>query len=113
MNWKWVGAGVLVLTLAGSVWLNLTLREQVGALTERAQATERILEWERERSERFRGQLLAVQQEYEPVRREVQNAVQKNPEWAAGRVPGAVVDSLCNKGNCASTSGREVPTSTD
>lgn len=112
-GWKWVGAGVLVLILAGSIWLNLTFQKQIGALTERAEATGKILEWERERSERFRNQALAVSQEYQQVREDERRAVQENPEWAREPVPSAVVDSLCRKGNCTGNSGREVPAPTD
>lgn len=110
--WKWVGAGALVLILAGSIWLNLTLQKQIGALTERAEATENMLEWERNRSERFRSQVLAVSQEYQSVREEERRAVQENPEWAREPVPSAVVDSLCRKGNCTGER-RELPTPGD
>jgi len=112
MKWTWVGAGVLALILAGSIWLNLTLQKQVGALTERAEATDKLLKWERERSARFREQALAVSQEYQPVREEERRAVQENPEWASTPVPGAIADSLCRKGNCAER-GRTVPASGD
>ena len=95
-----LGAGVLALILAGSIWLNLTLQKKVGALTERAEATEKILAWERERAERFRNQVQQVQREYAPVRIEVEHALRENPDWAVQPVPGRVVDSLCRKGDC-------------
>lgn len=91
---------VLAAVITAGGWFILRQQTQLGALTERAKATEQLLTWERERSERFRRQVQLVQQEYTPVREEMQNALKENTEWADSNVPSAVYDSLCRKGNC-------------
>lgn len=91
---------VAALVIGAGGWFILKQQTRLGALTERAEATEQLLTWERERSERFRRQVQAVQQEYIPVIEELQNALKENTEWADSHVPGAVYDSLCRKGNC-------------
>jgi len=100
------------LLLGAGGWFILNQQARLGALTERVQATDQLLVWERERADRFRAQVQAVQREFSPVREAVQNAVQANPEWSTSPVPSAVRDSLCIKGNCAGT-GSTVPASKD
>lgn len=91
---------VLTAVIVAGGWFILRQQSQLGALTERTKAAEQLLTWERERSERFRQQVQLVQQEYTPVREEMQNALKENTEWADSNVPSAVYDSLCHKGNC-------------
>ena len=42
-------------------------------------------------------------------KRLLRNALKENAEWAAGRVPKSVADSLCKRGLCASGSPTAVP----
>lgn len=106
-------AMVTVLVILAGGWFILRQQAKIGALVERTVATEQLLLWERERSARFRSQVQAVQQEYFPVRTEVQNANTTNIEWSGAPVPSAVLDSLCRKGDCATVGGGAVPPSQD
>lgn len=42
-------------------------------------------------------------------KRLLRNALKENAEWAAGRVPKSVADSLCKRGLCASQPAPAVP----
>lgn len=91
---------VLVAVLVAGGWFILRQQTQLGALSERAEATEQLLAWERQRSERFREQVQLVQQEHAPIIKELQDALKENTAWADSAAPSAVYDSLCRKGNC-------------
>lgn len=46
-------------------------------------------------------------------KRLLRNALKENAEWAAGRVPKSITDSLCKRGLCASGSPAGVPKALD
>jgi hypothetical protein len=95
----------LAVAVAGGLWA-LDSRSQYMGLSERETA----------RADKAEGRLARVQSDLRAattkaadVRQEVQGALEKEPVWAAGAVPPAVVSGLCKRGNCRKLEGVSAP----
>lgn len=112
-KWLLIAVGVLVLVLSGVLYGAYEQHQVLSATrVQLTEATAQLL-GAQERIVTIQKQVVAQTARADANKRLLRNALKENAEWAAGRVPESIRDSLCQRGLCARGSPAGVPKALD
>ncbi|WP_033463114.1 hypothetical protein [Bordetella bronchiseptica] len=93
-SWKWLAVAAALCLLAGAGLTSRYYSPRVAALERDLQVAQADARATRAASAAKSAALARLEGHYHQQKKDLEHALQANPDWAGGRVPDAVFDSL-------------------